>query len=46
VIITTGQNDATSRVRGSLAGCDAFLGKPLIEADLVAALREVDPLFQ
>ena len=46
VIVTTGQSDATSRVRGSLAGCDAFLGKPLVEADFVAALREVDPLFQ
>ena len=46
VVVTTGESDSTSRVRGSLAGCDAFLGKPLIEADFVAALREVDPLFQ
>jgi len=46
VVVTTGQSDASSRVRGSLAGCDAFLGKPLIEADFIAALREVDPLFQ
>jgi len=46
VVVTTGQGDSANRVRGSLAGCDAFLSKPLIEAEFVAALREVDPLFQ
>ncbi len=46
VVITTGLVDSASRVRGSLAGCDAFLSKPLIEAEFVAALRQVDPLFQ
>jgi CheY-like chemotaxis protein len=46
IVVTTGQSDSTSRVRGSLAGCDAFLSKPLVEAEFVAALREVDPLFQ
>jgi two-component system, cell cycle response regulator len=33
-------------VRGSLAGCDAYLSKPLVEADFLAALAEVDPLYK
>ncbi len=46
VVMTTGHAGPMDRVRGSLAGCDAYLTKPLIEADFLAALREVDPLFQ
>jgi CheY-like chemotaxis protein len=46
VVMITGQAGSTNRVRSSLAGCDAFLTKPLIERDFVAALTEVDPLFK
>ena len=46
VVVTTGQSGSSSRVRGSLAGCDAYLVKPLIEDEFLAVLREVDPLFQ
>jgi two-component system cell cycle response regulator len=45
VVMATGLTGSTDRVRGSLAGCDAYLTKPLMEADFIAALREVDPLF-
>ena len=46
IVITTGQAGSADRVRSSLAGCDAFLNKPLIEAEFLAALNDVDPLFQ
>ena len=46
VVIVTGQTSATTRVQASLAGCDAFLTKPLMEAEFIAALHLVDPLFQ
>jgi two-component system cell cycle response regulator len=46
VVITTGSTSATDRVRGSLAGCDAYLTKPLMDADFAAALAQVDPLFR
>lgn len=45
MVIVTGHSNATARVRGSLAGCDAFLTKPLMEPEFIAALRQVDPLF-
>lgn len=45
VVVTTGQSGSSSRVHGSLAGCDAYLTKPLIEAKFIAALRDVDPQF-
>ncbi len=45
VVMVTGLAGSSDRVRGSLAGCDAYLTKPLVEAELVAALGEVDPLF-
>jgi DNA-binding response OmpR family regulator len=28
----------TDRVRGSLAGCDAYLGKPLVPGELLAVV--------
>ena len=46
VVFTTGDARSTNRVRGSLAGCDAYLTKPLLEDELIAALRDVDPLFR
>ena len=46
VVVTTGHGASSDRVRGALAGCDAYLTKPLIEAEFLAAVREVDPLFR
>jgi CheY-like chemotaxis protein len=46
VVITTSRYGSSDRVRGSLAGCDAYLTKPLAEAAFLVALREIDPLFQ
>lgn len=46
IVMVTGLAGPTDRVRGSLAGCDAYLTKPLIESDFIAALRRVDPAFQ
>ncbi len=45
VVVVTGRAASSDQVRASLAGCDAFLTKPLPEAALIAALGEVDPLF-
>ena len=45
VVFVTGVTGSTDRVRGSLAGCDAYLTKPLLEADLITGLGEIDPLF-
>ena len=46
VVVTTGRAGSSSRVHGSLAGCDAYLTKPLLDANLREALRKVDPQFQ
>lgn len=46
VVMVTGLDGATDRVRGSLAGCDAYLTKPLHEAEFIAALQQVDPDFE
>ena len=46
VVVVTGQAGSTHRVRASLAGCDGFLTKPLIEADFIDTLDTVDPLFR
>ncbi len=45
VVITTASGSSADRVRGSLAGCDAYLVKPLLPADFTAALAQVDPRF-
>ena len=45
VVMVTGLDGATDRVRGSLAGCDAYLTKPLHEAEFIATLQQVDPEF-
>jgi CheY-like chemotaxis protein len=45
VVMVTGLDGATDRVRGSLAGCDAYLTKPLYEAQFIATLQQVDPEF-
>jgi two-component system, cell cycle response regulator len=46
VVVVTGQSGSSHRVRASLAGCDGFLTKPLIEADFIDTLDKVDPLFR
>jgi two-component system, cell cycle response regulator len=46
VVVVTGQPGSTHRVRASLAGCDGFLNKPLIEAEFIDTLDKVDPLFR
>ena len=46
VVVVTGQTSSTHRVRASLAGCNGFLTKPLIEADFIDTLCKVDPLFR
>lgn len=45
VVMVTGLGGASDRVRGSLAGCDAYLVKPLLEADFIKAVRSLDPAF-
>lgn len=45
VILVTGLGGEVDRVRGSLAGCDAYLTKPIVEAELLQALRALDPGF-
>lgn len=45
VVLVTGLSGAVDRVRGSLAGCDAYLTKPIAEAELLQALRTLDPGF-
>jgi len=46
VVVVTGDASASTRVRGALAGCDAYLVKPLLEAEFLAALRAVDARFE
>ncbi|TXH46741.1 MAG: response regulator [Burkholderiaceae bacterium] len=46
VVMVTGLDGATDRVRGSLAGCDAYLTKPLHESEFIATLLQVDPAFE
>ena len=45
IVMVTGSSSAADRVRGQLAGCNAYLTKPLIEAEFMATLRQVDPAF-
>ena len=46
VVLVTGLTGSSDRVRGSLAGCDAYLTKPLLEGAFIAALRQIDPAFE
>jgi two-component system cell cycle response regulator len=43
VVVVTGSTSPIDRVRGDLAGCDAYLTKPLMEEEFLAALGQVDP---
>ena len=44
VVMVTGRASSTDRVRGDLAGCDAYLIKPLMESEFLATLRRLDPV--
>jgi len=44
VVMVTGLSGSMDRIRGDLAGCDAYLTKPLMEAEFIAALRLLDPV--
>lgn len=43
VVIVTGSTSSTDRVRGDLAGCDAYLVKPLMEEAFMTTLHLLDP---
>jgi len=43
VVIVSGLAGATDRVRATLAGCDAYLTKPLLEPDFIKTLQALDP---
>lgn len=43
VVMVTGLAGAMDKVRGELAGCDAYLTKPLLEAEFVKTLQQLDP---
>ncbi|HET7863224.1 MAG TPA: response regulator [Burkholderiaceae bacterium] len=43
VLMVTGRSSSMDRVRGDLAGCDAYLTKPLMEDEFLLALRQLDP---
>lgn len=46
VVLVTSASTSSDRVRGSLAGCDAYLTKPLMEREFIAALQHIDPAFE
>lgn len=46
VLMVTSAASSSDRVRGSLAGCDAYLTKPLMAREFIAALQRVDPAFE
>lgn len=41
VVILSARHSATDRVRGTFAGCDAYLAKPLDDTELVRTLRQL-----
>jgi twitching motility two-component system response regulator PilG len=43
VVLVTGLSSSSDRVRGALAGCDAYLTKPVMEDDFTQTLRMLDP---
>jgi DNA-binding response OmpR family regulator len=43
VVMVTGLGASMDKVRGTLAGCDAYLAKPLSDAELLPVLRQLDP---
>ena len=45
VVMVTGRTGAVDRIRGTLAGCEAYLTKPLAEEELVKVLAQHDHVF-
>lgn len=45
VVMVTGRTGAVDRIRGTLAGCEAYLTKPLAEEELVKVLAKHDHVF-
>lgn len=46
IVLVTGSASSAERVHASLAGCAGYLTKPLLEAEFIAMLGTVDPLFR
>ena len=46
VLVADGDASPSERVRGSLAGCDGYLTKPLLEPEFIEVLGTVDPEFR
>jgi DNA-binding response OmpR family regulator len=46
IIMVTARSSAVDRIRGTLAGCDAYLTKPLNEDELIATLSKYDDSFE
>lgn len=46
VVMLTSRASAVDKIRGTLAGCDAYLTKPLVEDELVRVIGEHDAVFQ
>ncbi|MCJ0765467.1 response regulator [Variovorax terrae] len=46
VVLLTSRGGAIDKIKGSLAGCDAYLVKPLDESDLVGILSRYDTQIQ
>ena len=46
VVMLTSRAGAIDKIRGTLAGCDAYLTKPLVEAELVRVIGTHDEAFQ
>lgn len=46
VVMLTSRTGTIDKIRGTLAGCDAYLTKPLVEDELVRVIGEHDEVFQ
>lgn len=46
VVMVTSRSGSVDRIRGALAGCDAYLTKPLNEDELIATLSKYDDSFE
>ena len=46
VVMVTARSGSVDRIRGTLAGCDAYLTKPLNEDELIATLSKYDDCFE
>lgn len=46
IVMVTGRGSAVDRIRGTLAGCDAYLTKPLNEEELISTLSKYDDGFE